>query len=545
MTIALPATVKTYLYRPLTMFTPLDTDVDRVLPHLFEVCVKGGRPTRIMTDPKDFDGYLDRLIGSEAMVGFDTPDARALLEGWLRSCIVDMGTIGKSRSTEQMLAVAPITLAAYRAGVPATRSRHRYIDEVTYQLLRAQVAQRAPANPDRRLREIIETTLGHGIRIGPEPKWEPELVDPSELDISALLEFRFLEGFEMGNVRALKPDAQALNSPLPEVTDRIGAMLLDHLHVYSGRLPTAALMSTFAGLLALNIFTLTLRLDTHGRDLLGGGGRTGSSETAPPELYCDFTGGIDDESDKLSRLCVERDLNQLRLAFRDRMTFLIVDKAAERMPGEPDRLAELDAAARLRRLAELQTHPKVELVAMSQFDEIKAISTADSDAITEDESAFLDRVQQSDKSELDKLLDVLDYVNQDKATRNTVGWFSSVGGIHKPYGILRGTVRSRQSWRYAPTDELLNILLLTIFVRNSSGYRPTMPMQTLLAQLYERFGILIDRPPHFLDGAEARAAAANNVAAFKRRLQLLGCFDSLSDDFSEQIVRHPLGDRDA
>jgi len=32
------------------------------------------------------------------------------------------------------------------------------------------------------------------------------------------------------------------------------------------------------------------------------------------------------------------------------------------------------------------------------------------------------------------------------------------------------------------------------------------------------------------------------IRAFTKRLQLLGCFDSLSDDFSVQIVRHPLGD---
>ena len=36
--------------------------------------------------------------------------------------------------------------------------------------------------------------------------------------------------------------------------------------------------------------------------------------------------------------------------------------------------------------------------------------------------------------------------------------------------------------------------------------------------------------------------AGGMVEAFKARLTLLGCFDSLSDDFSVQIVRHPLGD---
>ena len=69
-----------------------------------------------------------------------------------------------------------------------------------------------------------------------------------------------------------------------------------------------------------------------------------------------------------------------------------------------------------------------------------------------------------------------------------------------------------------------------------------MPLQDVLAALEHRFGILIDRPPTFLDGAEARRAAATNLDAFKARLTLMGCFDSLSDDFSVQVVRHPLGD---
>jgi hypothetical protein len=183
------------------------------------------------------------------------------------------------------------------------------------------------------------------------------------------------------------------------------------------------------------------------------------------------------------------------------------------------------------------------MFAMSQLFEIEAMNQ-DNENLTEDEAKFLDNVKRADKSELDKLLDVLEYVNHDKATRNTVAWFHSVGGLRKPYGILTGAPQNRRSWRYAPSDELLQILLLTLFVRNQQDYRPTMPLRQLSDELRNRFGILIDRPPAFLDGAEARAAAAANLAAFKRRLQLLGCFDSLSDDFSEQIVRHPLGGRD-
>ncbi|WP_447005884.1 methylation-associated defense system protein MAD7 [Saccharothrix isguenensis] len=549
MTIELPKTVKTYLYPPLTVFTTADTDVDRVLPHLFEACVKGGRPTRIHTDARNYPGYLATLLASDQMVGFESPDASALVDGWLRSCIIDMGTVGKSHSEEQMLSVAPITLAAYRAGVPRTRSRHRFIDDVTYQLLRAEVARKTPdANPDGALRRIIGENLGHGLRIGPPPKWEPELIEPDKLDISALLEFRFLEGFEMGEVREFKSGSKVLNSPLPGVTDKLGKMLLAHLLVYSGRLPTAALMSTFAGLLALGLFTLSLRINAAGQQLLRTGRAPADMAEADPnsplELYCDFTGGIDDESDKISRQCVERDLNQIRLVFRDRMTFMIADKAIERIVSERERRHHLSGPEKLVQLAELREHQQVELFAMSQLYEIDAINPRDSESLTEDEANFLDNVKRSDKSELDRLLDVLEFVNHDKATRNTVSWFHSVGGLRKPYGILTGASQNRRSWRYAPSDELLQILLLAVFVRDHGACRPTMPLQQLLDELRHRFGILVDRPPAFLDGAEARAAAAANLAAFKRRLQLLGCFDSLSDDFSEQIVRHPLGDRD-
>lgn len=550
MTIELPKTVKTYLYRPLTIFTTADTDVDRVLPHLFEACVKGGRPTRNLTDAEGYLGYRDDLLASPYMVGFDSPDDQSLMDGWLRSCIVDMGHIGKAHTKEQMLAVAPLTLAAYRAGLPKTRSRHRFIDDVGYQLLRAEAARKTSEEAATgRLREIIKDNIGQGLQIGPAPDWKPELVDPSKLDISALLEFRFLEGFEMGKVREFKSESQVLNSPLPGVTEKMGAMLLAHLLVHSKRLPTAALMSTFASLLALSTFTLSLRINAAGRELL----RTGKApadmtEPAPKsrlDLYCDFTGGIDDESDKLSRLCVERDLNQLRLAFRDRMTFMIVDKAIERVPAEWERRNTLSQEKRLVQLAALRAHRMVEMFAMSQLYEIAANNPRSSENVTEDEANFLDSIQRVDRNELDKLLDVLEFVNQDKATRNTVAWFSSVGGLRKSYGILTGAYQNRRSWRYAPSDELLHVMLLTVFVRNDTTYRPTMPLRNVLDELRDRFGILIDQPPAFLDGAEARAAAAANLAAFKRRLQLLGCFDSLSDDFSEQIVRHPLGDRDA
>ena len=129
MTIKLPTPLRTYQYRPLTVFALKGIDTDRVLPQLFETCVKGGRSSRSRSRAGDFAGYRDALLDGGGLVGFDDDGDRALMDGWLRSSVVDMGAVGRSKSGEQMLAVAPLTLAAYRAGLPRDRTRHRGVDD--------------------------------------------------------------------------------------------------------------------------------------------------------------------------------------------------------------------------------------------------------------------------------------------------------------------------------------------------------------------------------------------------------------------------------
>lgn len=545
MTITLPTPLRTYQYRHLTVFSLLDTDTDRVLPALFEMCVKGGRSSRSRTDARDYDGYRRALLSSGAVEGFDDPRDQALLDGWLRSCVVDMGAVGRAKTGEQMLAVAPLTLAAYRAGLPTKRDRHRGIDDVVYRLLLDAVDPGSSANATAELRELVTRTVGRGLGIGPGPKWEPRLEDPSRLDIGALLAFRFVEGFDMGDAREV--DAVAPASPLPGVAADLGAMLLGHLRTYGERLPVPALMSSFAALMALGLFTFSMRADAAARELLRAGQppadlSDGPAPPSPLELYCDFTGDLGSESDRLSRRCVERDLDRVRLAFRDRMTFVVMEQALPRIAGEPERREALSRSGRLVQLAMLRGHRRVASYAEGRIDDLLAAAEASGEA-TEPELEFLRRRQSADEPELDKLLDILEHVNQDKAVKNAVQWYWSVGGLDKPYGLLRGTVRNRRSWRYAPGDELLTALLLAVFVEpGGTTSRATMPLRAVLEALAHRFGILIDRPPAFLDGAEAREAATANREAFTKRLQLLGCFDSLSDDFSVQIVRHPFGD---
>ena len=56
-----------------------------------------------------------------------------------------------------------------------------------------------------------------------------------------------------------------------------------------------------------------------------------------------------------------------------------------------------------------------------------------------------------------------------KGLQNQVRWFWSTGGITKPYGLIAGTLKARRSWRYAPTDDLMQALLLVCFTASQGS----------------------------------------------------------------------------
>jgi hypothetical protein len=154
---------------------------------------------------------------------------------------------------------------------------------------------------------------------------------------------------------------------------------------------------------------------------------------------------------------------------------------------------------------------------------------------------FIDDVRKSPGlSPADQLTAILVEGLRKRGLENQVKWFYNTGGITKPYGLLAGTLRARSTWRYSPSDEALTTLLSMCFVE-PDGKRTVrrLPIRNVLERLEQRFGILIDRPPAELDSADARAGAAENLAAFTRQLKLLGCFQGLSDDFTAQFVTQP------
>ena len=542
MTIIVPPDYRKLVYRRLTLVEFNDVDVDRLMPHLFEFTVKGGRSSRSLTDARDYEGYRERLIGHPQVDGFDDDEGRRVMDNWLTSSVVKIGRLGLARHDEQMQYVAPLTLAAYRAGLPKTRNRHRGVDDLTYRLMLAAMELRGSTNPQGDLRDLIKRAVGYGVVEGHPPTWDAHYDGVSAIDITGLLSLYFLDGFEQSSAKNTKWDP--VDSPVPAVTAAIGSDLIDYLNTYGSKMPATAFTRYLSALLSFHLFSYTLRLSIATHELLQTGSLSPDMTTgpapAPTELYVDFTRERNGASDTLARRCVERDLERLRALFPDRLQLLLLERSLDVAGPEGVELKKKPAPLMFKEMVAKRNDPRVQMFAGIVLTQIEN-ETQSADTASEGDRDFIADGRASGASYLEQATAALVESLRSRGIENQVKWFWSTGGIQKTYGILDGTLKSRRSWRYVLSDELLTALLLVLFIDDGGlRHRSTMPLADVLSGLEERFGILIDRPPHYLDGADTRAAATSNLEAFKRRLQLLGCFDSLSDDFSAQSVRHPL-----
>ncbi len=505
-----------------------DTDVDRMLTRILEMGVKLGRTASSKVNTSEYVKYLDRLNACPELVGFEGDEGRDVLDGWVRSSILKEERKGRTRQEVQMGYLRPLTIAGYKSGLPKT-NRNRRADQLAYQSMEAFLTDRGSANPSREIELLFKQTFGRGVDVGESPWHEPRYDGTTKLDIDALLTLRFLEGFE--GSQNLTKVRERLDPPVPEAVVPLGRDLITMLELYGPGLPTGEAYSHISALLAIRLFQLPLITGHRLRSILDGR----SADPAPSlDLYCDFVRRHGGTSDELSYRCVVRDLEVMRALFGDRLLVRSLGHALELIPGQA--MPEGTAAEQLLSLAELRDELQMGMALNFQLNLIYQALDQDSDG-----RMFIDEVRAASQlTPSEQLRQVLVEGLRRRGLENQVKWFHSTGAISKPYGLLAGTLRARSTWRYAPSDELLTTLLMMCFVGQSGGRPPArLPIREVLDRLESRFGILIDRPPAAFDSADARAAAAENLAAFTQRLQLLGCFQGLSDDFNAQFVTRP------
>lgn len=547
MTFAIPKRLKELNSLTFDLVLPVelnDTDVDRMLTAVMERAIKQGRVAGSNTDASKYREHLDRLASMPSMVGFDDDRGIEVLDGWLRTSVVEMGTVGLKRVGEQMDYVRPLTVASYRSGLPKSRSRHRKADALAYRTMLQEVEERGGIQLQKEVAELFRESLGKGVDVGVNPWPEPRYDEATELDVNELLALRFLETF--GGHRNPKSDAHSSTriDAIPGATSPVGRDLVLLLAAFGRDWSPSEVVSGMAALLSLRLFQLPLRLAGACRNLLAGG-EAEDVETPralnPLEIYCDFTRRKGGASDELARLSVARDLEVLRGFFADRLLLRSVSQAAA-VTTEHESIQQLPASKQLKALASLVNDPQVEMAMKMQLKQIE-LELDESDSAEEGRRLISD-VRESGLSGADQLVTVLVEGLRKRGLENQEKWFWSTGGLvakgpNRPYALLDGTVRARSTWRYAPGEELVAVVLSMCFIEDSGRLTAQLPISVVLERLQDRFGILISQPPRELDSADARAGAAENLQAFTRQLQLLGCFRGLSDDFSAQYVTRP------
>lgn len=269
----------------------------------------------------------------------------------------------------------------------------------------------------------------------------------------------------------------------------------------------------------------------------------------PSEMYCDFTNGLNPLSVEIARKCVSRDLEWHQRLLRDRlyvrsltMTHAMLG-AAER---EELRLlrstSQLEYVRTLLLRIESQSFgDAARIVLLNLRNQLAGGSEKElelSDLLGEMELKFENQFECLNEFLVESL------GGRGEALEMQRRIFASVGGLRgdnepKEYSLLAGNKRS-DSWRYSPSDSLLLAMLNFVFSSDDGlRKRDQMPLNELISVLRERLGVLIDSVPQQLLSNETRAAALTNREAFTRKLQVLGCFEGLSDDTDYQRVTAP------
>lgn len=541
---------------------PSDMDPDRMMSALIELCLFNGYRSISKTDasvesgngdaPSGFDTYISKLLESGKIKGLNDQQRREVIESWVRSMVVQIGRGGLSRVSGKMDYPKPLTAVTYRSGLPKTPARNRGADTLVYTALKDEFRRREAPNVASQVATFIRKSLSSGIEPGAKAIFPPRISSQDDVDISSLLSVWFFDEFpdiqDGGAARKHKDPPIAL----PGAVAPIGRDILNVLSQFAKSMSPTENIAHLTALVALRMFQLPLRTALATRAIFESG--VLSQDFLNPnaknslETYCDFTEATNSHSDLLSKACVRRDLEIMRRSLQDRVLLRTLhianfDAGLVHTPILSDS-GDVEVA---RATYELQLPEYFkELVANCDAKEIEIATRFQIRALIEqaeengdDEGVKFMRDTLAAEKPLAAMGIILTEGLQDDAITNGGKWFWSTGGRNKSYGILFGTSK-KVTWKYRISDELLVSLLLAAFASQGDGrFREQMPIKQLLSILKNDFGILIAEPPRDFDDATNRGAAVDNREAFIRRLQLLGVFRGLSDDFGAQDVACP------
>lgn len=533
-------------------------DIDLFLPSLFYTILSRGRgKARRANDPTNIKGYIDAMAKHPVLEGFDDPSGRRVLERLVRTTLITTGGVGRASQGEQITSIVPYTLLAHKAGFPVEGSRQRGADTFIYQALRENM-QRA----DDRLQEAITQIFGRGVIIGDMPELGGRYDNKAELDTLTRLSIAFLDGFQ--NTRTGLSREKSLTPACPMLANELATDLLRYLFEYFKYMPIQAFTYHLLALINFELFCYTLKHVYAINQLVQNpevlpAAMCEPLQTSPPQLYLDFTNDARGYSQEMAKACVRRDVEAYQQYLPSVLCLRLLDRYVEQLGRNAQRRAIIDAILDgntsgplyLQRLLLLQNESSIDMhiQAQARIDEerIREQNELQDEDVgigeREESLNWLDEITDVAETDFERVVNLLVEGQRKEAVQHSISWYWGVGGMKKPHGLLRGNA-SRQSWRYAPTNDLLAVLVQVAAARLSQHGVRSIRLQEFLMFLEERFGILIDRPLDIFKGAEYAAAARDNLRAMLGRLRQMGIFRDLSDDFTVQRLHPPYAGTD-
>ena len=559
MKVKLPKELRGVKFSPVFTVEMNDFDIDLFLPSLFYTILSEGRgKAKRANDPKNIKGYIDALSKHPVLEGFDDPAGRRMLERLVRSALITTGGVGHAKREEQITSIVPYTLLVHKAGFPAEGNRQRGADIFIYQALRDKM-QRA----DDRLQQAITEIFGRGVIIGDMPELGGRYDGKTELDTLTRLAIAFLDGFQ--NTRIGLSRGTSVTPACPVLASELATDLLRYLFEYYKRMPTQAFTYHLLALINFELFNYTLKLVYAINHLVQNPetlpmAMRDSLHASPPQLYLDFTNDARSYSQEMAKACVRRDVEAYQQYLSSLLHLRLLDGYVGQLSRNAQRRAKIDAILDgstsgplyLQRLLLLQQEPSIDMhiqaQARTEEERIREQNELQDEEVgiqeNEENLAWLSEIAGAIETDFERVVNLLVEGQRDNALTNLIKWYYGVGGMKKPHGVLRGSSTSRQSWRYAPSSDLLAVLVQVAAARLSQQGIRSIRLQEFFAFLEAHYGILIDRPPDIFKGAEYAAAARDNLRAMLDRLRQMGIFRDLSDDFTAQRLHAPYAGTD-
>jgi len=449
----------------------------------------------------------------------------------------------------------PYTLLAHKAGFPLASSRLRGADTFIYHALRENMNR-----ADDRLQEAITTIFGLGVTIDPLPELGGHYDGKEDLDTLTRLSIAFLDGFQ--NTRTGLTRERGVMPACPALATELATDLLRFLFAYYQRMPTQAFTYHLQALINFELFNYTLKLVYAINALVQNPyslplAMHDTLVVSPPQIYLDFTNDAKSYSQEMAKVCVRRDVESCQQYLSSIVRLRLLDHYAEQLGRNTQRRAMINAILNgatsgpsyLQGLLLLQFEPALamQIEAQARMDETRIREAnrlpREEGQTEEDEEdfAWLGEIADTAETDLERVVNLLVEGQKTNAIKSVISWYWGVGGLKKPHGVLRGTPSSRHSWRYAPSNDLLAVLVQVAAARLTPQGQDIRPLrlQEFLKFLETHYGILIDRPPDIFKGAEYAAAARDNLRAMLDRLRQMGIFSDLSDDFTVQRLHPP------